>query len=124
MVTYRSTRGDVNGASFEEVVLGGLAPDRGLYVPESIPVFSNGEVGEARRQNEYLFLRGGSSLAENAGREKASQQLFCGPALAAPTEPAAMGPAGQQASLPACQPASLPASLPAGERPTAAGEPP
>lgn len=43
-VTYRSTRGAVSGASFEEVVLGGLAPDRGLYVPETIPTFSSKEV--------------------------------------------------------------------------------
>lgn len=44
MTTYRSTRGDVTGASFEEVVLGGLAPDRGLYVPESIPKFTPAEI--------------------------------------------------------------------------------
>ena len=31
---YRSTRGAVKGASFEDVVMGGLAPDKGLYVPE------------------------------------------------------------------------------------------
>ncbi len=43
-VKYRSTRGDVQGASFENVVLAGLAPDRGLYVPESIPTFTPAEV--------------------------------------------------------------------------------
>ena len=44
MVSYRSTRGDVTGATFEEVVLGGLAPDRGLYVPETIPTFTPQQV--------------------------------------------------------------------------------
>jgi threonine synthase len=44
MVTYCSTRGDVKGASFEDVVLAGLASDRGLFVPESIPMFTAEEV--------------------------------------------------------------------------------
>ena len=44
MTTYKSTRGAVRGASFEEVVLGGLAPDRGLYVPESVPTFTAAEI--------------------------------------------------------------------------------
>jgi threonine synthase len=44
MVTYCSTRGDVKGASFEDVVLAGLASDRGLFVPESFPMFTAEEV--------------------------------------------------------------------------------
>jgi len=43
-VSYRSTRGSVSGATFEEVVLGGLAPDRGLYVPDHIPTFTPKEI--------------------------------------------------------------------------------
>lgn len=43
-VTYRSTRGESNGKSFEEVVLGGLAPDGGLFVPELIPKMSLSEI--------------------------------------------------------------------------------
>ena len=34
MVRYRSTRGGVNGLSFEQAVLMGLASDRGLLLPE------------------------------------------------------------------------------------------
>ncbi|KAJ2311516.1 threonine synthase [Coemansia sp. RSA 2704] len=34
---YRSTRGQVSGQSFESVVLEGLAPDGGLYIPEQLP---------------------------------------------------------------------------------------
>jgi threonine synthase len=39
-VRYKSTRGGVVNAKFEEVVLGGLAIDGGLYIPENIPQFS------------------------------------------------------------------------------------
>jgi hypothetical protein len=36
-ITYKSTRGAQLGLSFEDVVLGGLATDGGLYVPATIP---------------------------------------------------------------------------------------
>lgn len=41
---YISTRGQAPALSFEEVVLTGLAPDGGLYVPESLPKFSAEEI--------------------------------------------------------------------------------
>ncbi|PIA17934.1 threonine synthase [Coemansia reversa NRRL 1564] len=34
---YRSTRGQIEGQSFESVVLEGLAADGGLYIPEQLP---------------------------------------------------------------------------------------
>lgn len=37
MIRYFSTRGAVKGASFTDVLLGGLAPDGGLYIPETWP---------------------------------------------------------------------------------------
>lgn len=43
-IKYRSTRGKQNGLRFEEVILGGLATDRGLFVPESIPTFTAEEI--------------------------------------------------------------------------------
>jgi len=43
-VKYRSTRGAQQGVSFEEVVLGGLATDKGLFVPENIPQISLSEI--------------------------------------------------------------------------------
>ena len=43
-IKYRSTRGKQNGLRFEEVILGGLATDRGLFVPESIPQFTIEEI--------------------------------------------------------------------------------
>ena len=41
---YISTRGGVVPQSFEDVVLTGLAPDGGLFVPESLPTFSAEEI--------------------------------------------------------------------------------
>ncbi len=40
---YLSTRGGDAGRSFEDVLLAGLAPDGGLYVPEEWPQFPKGE---------------------------------------------------------------------------------
>lgn len=41
---YISTRGDAPALSFEDVVLTGLASDGGLYVPETLPTFSQDEI--------------------------------------------------------------------------------
>lgn len=43
-ILYRSTRGKQNGLRFEEVVLGGLATDRGLFVPEKIPTMTMADI--------------------------------------------------------------------------------
>jgi threonine synthase len=41
---YISTRGKAPALNFEEVLLTGLAPDGGLYVPETLPQFSQQEI--------------------------------------------------------------------------------
>lgn len=41
---FISTRGDAPILSFEEVILAGLASDGGLYVPETVPTFSQAEI--------------------------------------------------------------------------------
>ena len=41
---YISTRGQAPALNFEQVLLTGLAPDGGLYVPESLPRFSQEEI--------------------------------------------------------------------------------
>ena len=41
---YISTRGQSPALNFEEVLLTGLAPDGGLYVPESLPAFTREEI--------------------------------------------------------------------------------
>ena len=43
---YKSTRGQSPEVSFSEVLLGGLAPDGGLYMPTSIPKFSIQEIND------------------------------------------------------------------------------
>jgi threonine synthase len=43
-VKYISTRGQSPALNFEEVMLTGLAPDGGLYVPEQLPQFSKEEI--------------------------------------------------------------------------------
>jgi threonine synthase len=41
---YISTRGQAPALNFEQVLLTGLAPDGGLYVPETLPQFSQQEI--------------------------------------------------------------------------------
>jgi threonine synthase len=45
---YKSTRGKIEGLSFSETVLEGMAEDGGLIVPEEIPVLSEKEIEELR----------------------------------------------------------------------------
>ncbi|MGZ5382950.1 MAG: threonine synthase [Acidimicrobiia bacterium] len=52
---YVSTRGLAPALGFDDVLLTGLAPDGGLYVPESWPVFSESEIA-ALRELSYPAL--------------------------------------------------------------------
>lgn len=45
---YISTRGKSSAIEFEDVLLAGLAPDGGLYVPESYPLFTKEQVRNMR----------------------------------------------------------------------------
>lgn len=45
---YVSTRGTASVIEFEDVLLAGLAPDGGLYVPEEYPVFSKEDMRKMR----------------------------------------------------------------------------
>ena len=45
MSTYVSTRGGGRPQNFTEVLLAGLAPDGGLYVPDSWPELDRGLIG-------------------------------------------------------------------------------
>ncbi len=45
---YVSTRGEAPGLAFDEVLLAGLAPDGGLYVPEAWPRFSRSDIRALR----------------------------------------------------------------------------
>lgn len=52
---YISTRGLSPALSFSEILLGGLAPDGGLYLPESYPQFSEADLS-AMRDMSYADL--------------------------------------------------------------------
>jgi len=41
---YKSTRGNSPEVPFSQVLLGGLAPDGGLYMPEKFPQFTKEEI--------------------------------------------------------------------------------
>lgn len=45
---YISTRGNSPAKTFTEILLAGLAPDGGLYLPESYPLVSRAELEEWR----------------------------------------------------------------------------
>ena len=48
---YISTRGNAPAQSFCEILLGGLAPDGGLYLPETYPHFSDTDLAAMRGMN-------------------------------------------------------------------------
>ncbi|MDO8961344.1 MAG: threonine synthase [Methylophilus sp.] len=52
---YISTRGQSPALSFSEILLGGLAPDGGLYLPETYPQFSDADLN-AMRSMSYSDL--------------------------------------------------------------------
>ena len=54
-MNYISTRGQAPKQSFLEILLGGLAPDGGLYLPESYPHFSGDDLA-AMRAMDYRQL--------------------------------------------------------------------
>jgi len=43
-IKYQTTRGAIKGASFQQALLSGFAPDGGLFVPESLPRFTRDEI--------------------------------------------------------------------------------
>ncbi len=55
-IKYKSTRGQ-RSLSFEEVVLSGLANDKGLYVPEIIPNVTKSQLAQVG----FFPLRGDES---------------------------------------------------------------
>jgi len=48
---YISTRGQSPALSFSEILLGGLAPDGGLYLPETYPQFTDADLSAMRGLN-------------------------------------------------------------------------
>lgn len=60
-MNYISTRGQSPALSFSEILLGGLAPDGGLYLPEYYPQFSDADLNQMRgmhyRDLAFTILR-------------------------------------------------------------------
>ena len=52
---YVSTRGGSEPKGFEDVILTGLAPDGGLFVPDAIPQFSQDEIASWEKILDPLF---------------------------------------------------------------------
>jgi threonine synthase len=48
---YISTRGQSSALTFSEILLGGLAPDGGLYLPETYPQFNDADLTAMRGMN-------------------------------------------------------------------------
>jgi len=51
VMRYISTRGNAPAQTFTEILLGGLAPDGGLYLPETYPQFSRQDLQRMRGMN-------------------------------------------------------------------------
>ena len=70
---YVSTRGESPAKDFKEVLLSGLAPDGGLYLPEQWPVFSREEVAAFAKQPYGQAAHG--ILSRFAGGAFSAQEL-------------------------------------------------
>jgi len=71
---YISTRGNSPKLNFTEVLLGGLAPDGGLYLPEHYPKFTNDELNDMREMSYqdlafYIFEKFIDDIPENDLKE-------------------------------------------------------
>ena len=76
-MTYISTRGGVEPQDFEDVVLTGLAPDGGLFVPQELPVFSQQEIASwAGLSYQALALKIISPFVDGAIPEDDLKQLI------------------------------------------------
>ena len=74
---YISTRGGGQPKSFEEVILTGLAPDGGLYVPEQLPNFSAQEIASwSALSYQELALKIISPFVDGAIPEQDLEQLI------------------------------------------------
>src|SRR3989338_4384864 len=51
-ISYYSTNGNSGLVSFKEALIQGLAPDKGLFVPEKIPKMPASQINEMR-EKEY-----------------------------------------------------------------------
>ncbi len=60
---YISTRGQAAPQAFCDILLGGLAPDGGLYLPETVPQVSRAELDAWRKLSYADLARAQTDLA-------------------------------------------------------------
>ena len=70
---YKSTRGSSDEVPFSEVLLGGLAPDGGLYMPENFPKFS---LQEIENWSELPFYQLAHKVLYPFVQEEISETVF------------------------------------------------
>ena len=70
---YKSTRGESPEVTFSEVLLGGLAPDGGLYMPETFPQFS---IQEIQSWSELPFDQLASKILYPFVKEEIDEDTF------------------------------------------------
>ena len=70
---YKSTRGESPEVTFSEVLLGGLAPDGGLYMPEAFPQFS---IQEIQSWSELSFDQLASKILYPFVKEEIDKDTF------------------------------------------------
>ena len=70
---YKSTRGESPEVTFSEVLLGGLAPDGGLYMPEAFPQFS---IQEIQSWSELSFDQLASKILYPFVKEEIDEDTF------------------------------------------------
>ena len=70
---YKSTRGESPEVTFSEVLLGGLAPDGGLYMPEAFPQFS---IQEIQSWSELSFDQLASKILFPFVKEEIDEDTF------------------------------------------------
>ena len=74
---FISTRGGVEPQNFEDVILTGLAPDGGLFVPEHVPQFSQQEIASwAGLSYQDLALKVMTPFVEDAISQRDLKQLI------------------------------------------------
>lgn len=70
---YKSTRGESPEVTFSEILLGGLAPDGGLYMPEAFPQFS---IQEIQSWSELSFDQLASKILYPFVKEEIDEDTF------------------------------------------------
>ena len=78
MVQYQSTRGYEEKISFEDVILSGLAPDKGLYLPDSLTIDNLNHLTEEDLSYEDFVKAIFIALDENSAKYVEDLSIYPG----------------------------------------------